>query len=129
MQHQRWPQQSVQRWTNGSRLRWSSVGCLTLAQCNFAHRPYVCPTCSTSDGPNNRSNVGPTDLDYIGPLLGVHHWPNVILLIGPALVQLAAPTMAQVGPTRALPIGSRLAQSCFLCWLSTLAQCNSLHRP
>lgn len=77
-------------------LRWSNVGNLTLAQCKFAHRPYVGPTCWP--------NVG-TTLAYFITALG-QRWPNN----GPTSITSSdcinkGPTLAQrtfcVGPTMA----------------------------
>ena len=56
-----------QRWPMVVRARWPNIIKKALAQCNFAHRPYVRPTCWFYVGPSCWPNNRPTCRSYVGP--------------------------------------------------------------
>ena len=58
-----------QRWPMVVRARWPNIIKKALAQCNFAHRPYVRPTCWFYVGPSCWPNNKPTCRPYVGPTL------------------------------------------------------------
>ena len=58
-----------QRWPMVVRARWPNIIKKALAQCNFAHRPYVRPTCWFYVGPSCWPNNRPTCRPYVGPTL------------------------------------------------------------
>ena len=58
-----------QRWPMVVRARWPNIIKKALAQCNFAHRPYVRPTCWFYVGPSCWPNKRPTCRPYVGPTL------------------------------------------------------------
>ena len=58
-----------QRYPMVVRARWPNIIKKALAQCNFAHRPYVRPTCWFYVGPSRWPNNRPTCRPYVGPTL------------------------------------------------------------
>ena len=58
-----------QRWPMVVRARWPNIIKKALAQRNFAHRPYVRPTCWFYVGPSCWPNNRPTWRSFVGPTL------------------------------------------------------------